>query len=123
MDLRTDIDLRRWDWEARQKHAVFFQSQIANTQQAALASYTFTAVLITLGAALAGTPGTADGHSAIILPVSVWIWLCVALLMTALFRKTARRIDRAYREEHVLLFPGAAPYRLESFLLRVRKRS
>lgn len=115
-----DVEFSVLDWEARQKHAAFFQAMVVSTQQAAGGCYALMTVLITLGLGLANMRDQPAEHGPMILQVSVWIWFAVIATMTAIFRSSAKRIDRTYREEHARLFPGTPPYKLESFLLTVR---
>lgn len=120
LDTRTDIVQSISDWEARQKHAAFFQSMVVSTQQAAGACYAVMTVLITLGVGLANLRHQPADHGPMFLQICVWIWFAVITVMTAIFRRSAQRIDCTYRQEHAKLFPGAAPYKLESFLLTSR---
>ena len=120
LDTRIDIDHSVSDWEARQKHAAFFQSMVVSTQQAAGAGYAVMTVLITLGLGLANMRAQLAEHGPMFLQICVLAWIAVTLTMTAIFRRSAQRIDRTYRDEHARLFPRAAPYKLESFLLTSR---
>jgi len=107
------------NWEARQKHAAFFQTQIGSAQQAAIASHTTSALLITLGLAVTKFAEVTPSQSWTLLFVATFFWLILTLVLTGGFSASAVRINKAYREEHDRLFPGQQPYRLESYLLGV----
>jgi len=109
------------NWELRQKHAAFFQTQIGSVQQAAIASQTMSALLVSLGLAMSKFSGVAPSQDWTLLSLAVLGWLLLTLLLTSGFSVSATRIEKTYLEEHERLFAGQTPYRLESFLLGVAR--
>jgi hypothetical protein len=105
------------DWEQRQKHASFYQTQLNTVQQAACAAFAATTLLPTIGVAMTKLSGLIDGQDQAVLGIAVLAWLLVSAILATSFGRTASRLDSNYREEHATLFTGASPYRLESFLL------
>ncbi len=105
-------------WEQRHKHAAFYQTQVSAVQQAALASNTTGALVVTLAVAMSKMSGVGDGQDWAAIFMGVLGWLALTVLLTEGYSQSARRVEGAYRREHELLFPDAKPYRLESYLLR-----
>lgn len=105
------------DWEQRQKHASFFQTQLGSAQQAAIGSQTSATLLLTMGLALSKFSGVGPGQDWSVVFVSALGWLVLGGLLTSGFSKSACRIRNTYLAEHAQLFPDALPYRLESYLL------
>lgn len=105
------------DWELRQKHAAFFQTSIGGLQQEARAACTFSAVLLTLGVAMAKFSGMTPYQDWLVLLATVMAWLLCAGLLVASFSRPAVRLEARYLREHADLFPGALPYPLPYPLL------
>ncbi|RZL81498.1 MAG: hypothetical protein EOP66_05810 [Sphingomonas sp.] len=111
------------DWERRQKHAAFFQTMIASVQQSAISANTASAVIITLGGVMAKFSDVLPADGWMILFVSTIAWVALTATLVTSFSRSAVRIDEAYKREHAQYFPGAMPYRLESFLLDFADRN
>ena len=105
------------DWEARQKHAAFFQLLLNSLQQAAIASNATGAVVLTVGVGVAKLSDVRSGEDWAVIYVAVVAWLLLGATLTISFAKSALRLRSDYLAEHGELFPGVVPYRLESFLL------
>lgn len=111
------------NWESRQKHATFFQGMIAPVQQGAISAMTTSAIIVSIGGATAKFSGVAQSQDWLILFATVIAWILSAGLLVGSFSRSAVRIERRYLQEHAALFPGALPYRLETFLLDFADRS
>ena len=105
------------DWELRQKHAAFFQTLVASVQQAAISANTASAVILTLGAVMAKFSDVLPSQDWVVLLTAIVAWTFVTGTLVTSFSRSAVRIETTYLQEHAKLFPGAPPYRLESFLL------
>jgi len=110
-------------WELRQKHASFFQTMLGSIQQSALASNTASAILLSLAGILTKLSGVAPSQDWKILFVAVIAWVVLSATMVTSFSRSALHIEETYLREHADLFPGAPPYKLESFLLDFANRS
>lgn len=110
------------DWERRQKHAAFYQETLNAVQQTAMAFFTSSALLVTLGIAMMNLSGLRQGQEWFAIYSGVFGWVLVIFGIRAQFGPAAERIDAAYREEHAKLFPATSLYRLESFLLPATDR-
>lgn len=110
-------------WEQRQKHAAFYQTQVNAVQQASLALNAAAAIVVTLGIAMSKMTDFVDAGEWVPLLASLVGWLALTQLLILSYRGPARRIRAAYELEHARLFPGTAPYRLESYLLKYRREA
>ncbi len=112
------------NWEERQKLASFHQALLNPVQQAAVALFVAASLTITLAIATTKLSGVTDGQDWYMILVGLAGWWLLIWMIVAHFRPIAARINAVYLDEHRHLFPGAQPYRLESFLLqRSRKGS
>ena len=123
----TDIASRELpvtdDWERRQKQATFFQTLLGSVQQSAISANTASAVIITLGGAMAKFSDVLPSYDWVVLLLATVAWVITSAIMVASFSRSAVRIEATYRREHALYFPKATPYRLESFLLDFADRN
>lgn len=111
---------RTADSEARQRHATFYQSKLANIQQGAVAALTGSTVIFTV-AAIFVKEIEFDGRI-VVIGAATLAWLFLLFLLSASHSASASRVRAAYIQEHALLFEGTRPYRLESFLLESADR-
>ncbi len=111
------------NWEQRQKHASFFQTQIGSVQQAALAATAFSTILLTATFAFKDFSDLSPDEYWIIVIFGVFLWFLSGGLTVYSFGRSARRIRNTYLSEHAMLFPGSTPYSLESYLLNFAEKT
>lgn len=110
------------DWEARQRHATFYQSKIANIQQGAVAALTGSTIIFTVLAVFVKDLELDSEGRTVVIGAAILVWLLLLFMLSASHGASASRVRETYIKEHALLFAGTRPYRLESFLLESADR-
>lgn len=81
---------RTADWEARQRHATFYQSKLANIQQGAVAALTGSTVIFTVTAIF--VKEIEFGGRIVVIGAAPLAWLFLLFLLSASHSASASRV-------------------------------